>query len=357
METPSSARRITRSNAAVASANSRELNLPFRFFLPIDFNLGTIQIKCKQDDSLYRARTRNGGERPVLLDVTNESPVVGLASGGFLPAEKSGVLAGRRTPGSGEEVLRGQVWTLLRKVEEEAEHPTFALGQLHRPSPPPPLFHVLSAIVKSPQELLAPTPANTPQIPGDGDFALIETTIASSRILSQNDHRDFQAEEMLIAQECQLNRALTFDSPEKSDLSDDISTISSSLTYECGSICLENSREDDNSSAWSIQVNVSTNSDTDDDEEDVEEGEEGNPEESLDDLCESLKKMRVEDEKPRLPEFAGKHTRFLYNSDDEIEGEEAVGEWKVVSPSVVVLKGLPVPEGTHLRFQEEDEEE
>ncbi|XP_074588743.1 uncharacterized protein LOC141844597 [Curcuma longa] len=342
METPSSVRRITRSHAAVASAKSQ---------------------MCKQDDSLHRGRSRNGGERPALLNVTNESPVVGLASGGFLLADKtpsaasakSRVLAGRGTPGSGEEVLRGQVRTLLQKVEEEAEHPTFALGRLHRPPPPVPPFPAFLGIVKSPLELLAPTPANTPQLPGDGDFTLMETTIASPRILSQNDHQDFQEEQILIAQECQLNRALTFDSPEKSDLSDDMSMISSSLTYECDSICPEKSREDDNSSAWSTQVNVSTNSDSDD--EDVEVGEEGNQEESLDDLCEGLNKMWVEDEKPRLPAFAGKHTRFLYNSEDEIEGEEVVGERKAVSPSVVVLKGLPVPEGTHLRFQEEDEEE
>ncbi|XP_074580962.1 uncharacterized protein LOC141837466 [Curcuma longa] len=166
--------------------------------------------KSKQDDSSQRARSKNGGERQALLDVTNESPVVGLASGCFLQKEKTPseaaakyrVLAGRGTPGSGEEVLRG------------------------------------------------------------------------------------------------------------------------------------------------------TNLDSD---EDVEEGEEEN--EGLDDLCEGLKKMWMEEEKPKLPEFTGKHTRFVYNSDDEIEAEEAVGESKLVSLSVLVLKGLPVPEGKHLRFQEEDESE
>ncbi|XP_074592261.1 uncharacterized protein LOC141848050 [Curcuma longa] len=331
METPSSTRRITRSQAAaaVASANS--------------------QIKSKQDDSSQRARSKNGGERQALLDVTNESPVVGLASGCFLQKEKTPseaaakyrVLAGRGTPGSGEEVLRGQVRTLLQKVEEETEHPSFAFGQPHHP--PPPLFPALLGIDKSPLQLLAPTPANTPQIPGEGDFVPMEIVIALPCIPSQT----VQAEEILVAEECQLNRALTFDSPEKSDASDDPSTISS-----CDSISPEKSQEYDSSSVWSNQVNVSTDSVSD---EDVEEGEE--EDEELDDLCEGMKKMWMEQEKPKLPEFTGKHTRFVYNSDDEIEAEEAVGESKAVSPSVLVLKGLPVPEGKHLRFQEEDESE
>ncbi|KAG6501870.1 hypothetical protein ZIOFF_041754 [Zingiber officinale] len=365
METPSSTRRITRSQAAaaVASANSREKikrACPFSLFQLISFQFKNKQsilnpeIKSKQDDSSQRARSKNGGERHALLDVTNESPIVGLASGSFLPAEKtplaaagaakSRVLAGRGTPGSGEEVLRGQVRTLLQKVEEETEHPSFAHGQPHHL--PPSLFPTLLGIDKTPLQLLAPTPANTPQIPGEGDFVPMEIIIASPFVPSQNDHQ--KAEEILVPQECQLNRALTFDSPEKSEASDDPSTISS-----CDSISPEKSQDDDSSSVWSNQVNVCTNSVRDEDVE--EEGEEENDE--LDDLCEGLKKMWMEEEKPRLPEFTGKHTRFVYNSDDEIEAEEAVGESKAVSPSVLVLKGLPVPEGKHLRFQEEDESE
>ena len=107
----------------------------------------------------------------------------------------------------------------------------------------------------------------------------------------------FRAEERLGPQELLINRTLTFDSPEKSG-----------------------------------------------DEE----------EEELDGLCDGLKKMRVQDVKHRLAEFTGKHTRFIYNSDDEIEGEEEV---MAASPNVLVLKGLPTPEGKHLRFQEEDEED
>lgn len=62
----------------------------------------------------------------------------------------------KKTPGSGEALLRGQVKTLLQKVEEEAE-----LSKLSLESRP--FLHV-KGFVNSPAGLLAPTPANTPQV-------------------------------------------------------------------------------------------------------------------------------------------------------------------------------------------------
>ncbi|THU44799.1 hypothetical protein C4D60_Mb02t11170 [Musa balbisiana] len=67
------------------------------------------------------------------------------------------------------------------------------------------------------------------------------------------------------------------------------------------------------------------------------------------------KKMSMLNDEPRLPEFTGKHTRFIYNSDDEMVREKEAMGGAAVSPSVLVLKGLPRPQGKHLRFQEEDE--
>lgn len=61
-----------------------------------------------------------------------------------------------RTPGSGEALLRGQVKTLLQKVEEEAELSKITLENR-------PLFN-LQGLIDSPINVLAPTPANTPQI-------------------------------------------------------------------------------------------------------------------------------------------------------------------------------------------------
>jgi len=59
----------------------------------------------------------------------------------------------KKTPGSGEALLRGQVKTLLQKVEEEAEISKLTMDV--RP---------FLQFVNSPMQLLAPTPANTPQI-------------------------------------------------------------------------------------------------------------------------------------------------------------------------------------------------
>ncbi|RRT63371.1 hypothetical protein B296_00042749 [Ensete ventricosum] len=330
--------------------------------------------KSKQEES--HPRSRNGGDREAraaLLDITNDSPVVGLATG-CLPVEKTPsssaaknpVWAGRTTT-SGEEVLRGQVRTLLQKVEEEAEF-------VGRPTSGQRLFPALLGVSRSPAQILAPTPANTPQIPNlscsaGGGEGYDSMEVATPFVLSEEDHREVvvvasNPQDPLCPQECVINRALMFDSPEKSEMSG-ISTITSSPAYQSGSVSSfqEKSLEEDNSSIWSIQVNASAHSDGDDDElfedfdedEEVyeeEEEEEEEDEDLLGDLCEGMKKMSVLGD-----EFAGKHTRFVYNSDGEIQGEEEVTRRRAVSPSALVLKGLPAPEGKHLRFQDEDEEE
>lgn len=118
--------------------------------------------------------------------------------------------------------------------------------------------------------------------------------------------------------DCLINRALLFDSPGKAETDDH---VRASIDKEDGV-----------------------------DEEEEEE-------ECLDELIDGLMKMSMQEDEKRVAEFVGKHTRFIYNSDDEIEGEEEVGKMKNVSPSVLVLKGLPVPEGKHLHFQDEDEDE
>lgn len=71
----------------------------------------------------------------------------------------SGVAVGKSrvksTPGSGEALLRGQVKNLLQKVEEEEAHLITKISVESRP-----FIH----LVTSPMGLLAPTPANTPQV-------------------------------------------------------------------------------------------------------------------------------------------------------------------------------------------------
>ncbi|XWS33858.1 hypothetical protein CRYUN_Cryun22dG0119100 [Craigia yunnanensis] len=58
--------------------------------------------------------------------------------------------------------------------------------------------------------------------------------------------------------------------------------------------------------------------------------------------------------------FTGKHTRFVYNSYDEIEGEEECAESEDsadVSLDIIRLKGLPTPKGKHLRFPQEEQDD
>lgn len=171
---------------------------------------------------------------------------------------------------------------------------------------------------------------------------------------------------------------MLFDSPSKSGASEG-SAISSSLTFqgsESSGGCAEKlSTDDDSSSLWSIQANASAHEEDyegeadelfegygeEEDEAYFDENEDGEGEDPSADLCEGMRKMSVAaDEAVGLPEFKGKHTRFVYNSDDEIEGEEEAVKAEemaaAVSPGVLFLKGLPAPEGKHLRFHEEDDE-
>ncbi|XP_043712331.1 acidic leucine-rich nuclear phosphoprotein 32 family member B-like [Telopea speciosissima] len=363
METPASTRRITRSQACLSAMNN---NIP-------------TSRKSEKSEQKAHSRQRNlKNDRSVaLIDITNDSPIVGLA-GGSLETPSSFVAKRRdcpkKTPGSGEALLRGQVKTLLQKVEEEAEF--FKLSFEHRP------FVHLSA---SPSGL-APTPANTPQVPNltcGGDIKNILNCSASEK-LSSNVTKETKIPQAVTdidetkqdSQESVKNvmiRSLLFDFSEKSEVSDS-SECSSALTYQEETYDREKSVEEDDASVWSMQVNASSSKDEDEDggeivegeeaeednnydeEEDEEEEEEeiGGADELFDELCEGLSKMTVQ-EKKMLYEFKGKHTRFVYNEDDEIEGAEEVCV-SAISPGVLRLKGLPTAEGKHLRFQQEEED-
>lgn len=83
----------------------------------------------------------------MLVDITNDSPIVGLAAASLkTPPSAAGgeskLWRGGKTPCSGETILRGQVKNLLQKVEEEEEGESFLAFLSH----------------------LAPITTNTPQI-------------------------------------------------------------------------------------------------------------------------------------------------------------------------------------------------
>lgn len=116
---------------------------------------------------MTKSRQRNNGkqqhDRSPLIDITNDSPIVGLAMGSL--ETPSSAMSKKRfssrtkhdfTPGSGEALLRGQVKTLLQKVEEEAE-----LSKLTFENRP---LLQIQGFINSPLAFVAPTPANTPQV-------------------------------------------------------------------------------------------------------------------------------------------------------------------------------------------------
>lgn len=168
-------------------------------------------------------------------------------------------------------------------------------------------------------------------------------------------------EDSVESEKSLITRSLLFDFSEKSEGSvDSSSDCTSVLTCdgESGASKVKSSTDDDDASIWSIQVNASTKDEEDDDVEDEvydEEEEEDYDEEEedycddaiLDDLCEGLSKVSVDG-----VEFTGKHTRFVYNSDDELEGEEDCDAGN--DDGVLKLKGLPTPKGKHVRFPTED---
>ncbi|CAD6341003.1 unnamed protein product [Miscanthus lutarioriparius] len=378
METPLSSRRITRSLAAAASAQK--------------------SAAAALDSAAIFSRVKKAAAvetqvqtRAALHDISNDSPIVGLAAGGLHATDttpaKTRRRAPRRTPGTGEALLRGQVKALLHNVEEEQGAAAAALVR-------PARIQALLGVSRSPAQLLAPTPANTPQIgpvsaPREG-LLLLDGAAVVPCVLDE--------EELLIPKlqviaaslpppqpeeklgECQLNRALVFDdSPEKSDESNG-SAVSSSVSLQessTGSYMDKSSSspEDDSSSAWSIQVHASSEKGDEEElgveklaaaeyteeEEEEEDWEEDSDDDCYDDLCEEMSRMTVlgeEEKKAGLSQFEGKHTRFIYNSDDEIECEEVADAAEARAElGALMLRALPVPEGRHLRFHDEEDDE
>nr|GMD51478.1 acidic leucine-rich nuclear phosphoprotein 32 family member A-like [Ipomoea batatas] len=235
MEAPSSTRRVTRSQTLAANA-SAILN----------------SKKCEESEKKgSELRARNGKvqqERSAMMDISNDSsPIVGLTAESvetpLSSMSKKMVMNSQskhsKTPGSGEALLRGQVKTLLQKVEEEAELPKFSFDQ---------------------------NPSITPQM------------------IDGKKEEEVESNKGMV-----VTRSLLSDFSEKSEAADSSS---------------------DRSSIWSIQMSVK-------------------------------------------PKFAGKHTRFVYNSDGELEGVEEESGGAAV-PGGLHLKGLPTPKGKHIRFSEEE---
>jgi len=140
------------------------------------------------EKSVSKTRQRSSvqqQERCALVDISNDSPIAGLANGKDIietplssMAKKKRVKKTMKTPGSGEALLRGQVKTLLQRVEEEA-----VISKLSMEIVAP----FLKLANSSPMSLLAPTPANTPQVPNLSEVALVSppSSVVEEQLISR----------------------------------------------------------------------------------------------------------------------------------------------------------------------------
>ncbi|EOA24605.1 hypothetical protein CARUB_v10017873mg [Capsella rubella] len=193
METlSSSTTRVTRSQAISSINNSDPDSI-----IPISSN--------KTEDS---NRGNKEDRSAALIDITNDSPIVGLAlqtpPSGFMVKRRSSRI--KNTPGSvdGEALLRGQVKTLLHKVKEETE--LIHSAKTHRP-----FIH----LVTSPMRLVAPTPANTPQSPNFSVSNDVKIKIASP--IFAGHLRTSQMFEEKEEKSMSITRSLLFDLTEKTE--------------------------------------------------------------------------------------------------------------------------------------------
>ncbi|KAI4386810.1 hypothetical protein MLD38_004710 [Melastoma candidum] len=346
METPCSARRVTRYQIATAAAAAAATSATSA---SASSNKNNPNLSSGKWEDLEEAgsKARQGGgkqqqeTRSVLLDITNDSPIVGLAVGSLKTplssvARKRGDVARvKSTPGSGEALLRSQVKNLLQKVEEEAEISKIPMaGSV-------PFFRLQGLVNGSPLASLAPTPANTPQV-SDG-LSESDPVVSKEQLTSKvlNDIFEGKEEEEDSVSESQIGlitRSLLLDFSEKSESSHDLSDCTSGLTFQVEYSSGESKEksvltDEDNASLWSIQVNASI---TDDAEEEIADEEEENEHDDyyeddgeqqldcgfVDELCNGIENMFMNKEKVAA-NFKGKHTRFVYDSDDdEIVAEE-----------------------------------
>ncbi|GMI68936.1 hypothetical protein like AT5G66230 [Hibiscus trionum] len=320
METPSSTSRVTRSQTLATLNNCN-----------ISFSKGNKE----ESEKTMSTKGKHQSERAALIDISNDSPIVGLAmetpSSAVGKQRCSRAKSMMMTPGSGEALLRGQVKTLLQKVEEEAEISKVSMESRRA-------FLRLQGCVNSPMGLLAPTPANTPQISNLDDDGLGSIVIA----LPVVDEKMKSSEEVsLESQKTVITRSLLLDFAEHSSES-----YSEATDQDKSRACK------DKASIWSVQDNGNIDDEDEDEyeepfeemgddcyEEEEEEDDDGG---EIDELCEGLSKISMAEM------FRGRHTRFVYNSDDEIEREEG---------NAMRLKGLPTPKGKHLRFPMEEEDD
>lgn len=175
--------------------------------------------ECSGKKSVSKTRQRSSVQqqqdnRCALVDISNDSPIVGLANGKDMietPLSSTAKKKTTMTPGSGEALLRGQVKTLLQRVEEEAVISKLSMEIVA------PFLKLANSSSVSPMSLLAPTPANTPQVPNLSEVSppscVLEEQLLISRVSTLAYNRHF-----VLFSSCpprKLREVLKFEMKEK----------------------------------------------------------------------------------------------------------------------------------------------
>ncbi|OVA18571.1 hypothetical protein BVC80_1831g108 [Macleaya cordata] len=339
METPSSTtRRVTRSQTKAAAAAA--INSSITMSMSMSMSKKNEKVKSKQ-------RNEKRDRSTALIDVTNGSPIVGVAMGNLKTPSSTRAMKKKKdrpilTPSSGESLLRGQVKTLLqKKIQEEEDEttdelPEFSFG-VH------PLFFHLQKVVDSPppfRVFRAPTPANTPQVlnfsSSNGDIKEINVTPTDHQV--KEDFRITQEEKMMMMM-------VRMDgSTQAGSLESQKSLITRSLLFEFSNYEKSETASSDHLSSSSVcSNNVLTNRDQEEiksndheeeeEQRDFEEGGGGDDDTSgelimIDELCEEVRQISVNNNERRIPGFVvgNKHIRFVYNSEDDDDDEIEIRE-------------------------------
>ncbi|KAL6005454.1 hypothetical protein ACLOJK_006021 [Asimina triloba] len=211
------------------------------------------------------------------IDITNESLIVGIATTVGELGNPSSL-----TPGSRETILRNQVKTLLRKVEEEDDN----VSTISLVPYPQHLFHGLSP---SPMALLAPTPANTPLIPN------LLNSVGDDVMGVGGDVQNFKNTQFLI------DFGISFSHLRRLLMKPLIHPYCSTIQGAC---------------VWSIEVPKSSKGEKEEEDDNGEEEEESDYEdgygdekegEEIEELCDGLRKLSVV-EKKEMTKFKGWNT-------------------------------------------------
>ncbi|CAM6049345.1 unnamed protein product [Sphagnum compactum] len=321
-------------------------------------------------DSKKAGSARRTTSRKPLADRTNDSPIYGLTPCGNKTGggRKSSPIYERTpisklrsfkscTPGTpGEEILRSQVQSMLEKVKANEQSTGDALQYYS------PLFSSSSAGGSMSQSQYYTPATSFPIVDSQSPVFPLSTKFQEEGLQAQTDI--FDVRQVITRMEDEKPEAKGEDE-EGCDGEADTDGVSDQT--ELPNLWKQRGGRSVKITEGSVKmVNVASQETTTNEEyqeyegnyEVDEEEEEGG---EYEELCRGISHISMRDSRDRFgpPPFAGRHTRFHYNSEGEIDSvqvdeEEDMEKSPEATPITVMrLRGLPTPKGKHLRFTED----